>query len=105
MCGRADGRDVSGKIEAVAFAGGINSRKTLFEKVFRLRCHVQVNVWRVGALHFADDGAGNDVARRKFLRFVVALHEAFEIDVAQDAAFAAQRFGKKKAWRAFYGER
>ena len=49
---------------------------------------------RVGSVHFADDGAGHDVARRKLLRFVVALHKALEIDVAQDAAFAAQRFGE-----------
>ncbi len=60
---------------------------------------------RVRAMHFADDRAGHDVARSQLLRFVVALHEPFEIYVAQDAAFAAQCFGEQKPRRAFDGER
>jgi hypothetical protein len=58
----------------------------------------------VGSVHFADDCAGNYIARSKFLRFGVTLHETFEIDVAEDAALAAQRFGKQEARCACDGE-
>jgi len=61
-------------------------------------------VGALGAVQFADDGAGDDIARSEFLGFAVTLHEALEIGVAQDAAFAAEGFGEEKAGSAFDGQ-
>ena len=61
-------------------------------------------MWRVGAMHLADDGASDDVARSKFQRFGVPLHETLEMDVPENAAFAAERFGEQKTRCAFDGE-
>ncbi len=100
----ADGRHVCGEIESIAEAGRVDARKALLQEFSGLGGHVEIDVFGLGAVHFADDGARHDVARSELLRFGVALHEAFEIDVAKDAAFAAQGFREKKARRAFYGE-
>ena len=51
--------------------------------------------------HFGVDGAGNHVAGGELqLLGVVALHEALAIFVAEDAAFAAHRFGDQNALHA-----
>ena len=55
-------------------------------------------------MHFADDGASDYIARRKFLGFGVALHEAFEKNIAEDAAFSAESFGEQEARRTLDGE-
>jgi hypothetical protein len=48
----------------------------------------------IGAMHLADDSAGDDIARGKLLCFVVTLHEALEIDVAENRSLTAERLGK-----------
>src|SRR5690349_10277919 len=101
----ADGCDIAREIYAIAHAGGVNARETLLDEVFGFGGHVEIDVFAVGAVHLAHDGAGDDVARGEFLRFVVALHKTLEVDVAEDGAFAAESFGEKEAWRAFYRER
>src|SRR5262245_24796101 len=52
-------------------------------------------------MHLADDCTSNYIAWRKLLRFGVAFHKTFEIDVAKNPAFAAQRFRKQEARSAF----
>ena len=99
----ADRRHVGSEIEAVAEAGGVDAREALLQKFGGLGGHIEINVLRVGAMHFADDGASDDIARGEFLGFGVALHKAFEKDVAEDAAFAAEGFGKQKTRRALDG--
>ena len=101
VSGGADGGHVGGEIEAVAEAGGVDARETLLEKFGGFVGHVEIHVFGLCAMHFGDDGAGDDIARGEFLGFGVTLHEAFEQNVAEDAAFAAKSFGKKKARRAF----
>src|SRR5262249_56242032 len=96
MSGGTNGRNVGSKVEAVIETRRVNTGKALFEELFRLGSHVEVDVVAVRAVHFADDCARDDVPWSKLLRFVVALHETFEIDVTQDAAFAAQRSGNPK---------
>src|SRR5439155_3698445 len=100
-----NGREVTREIQAVAETRGIDKREALLEKFFALRGHVQIDIRALRAVHFRDDGASHDIARSELLGFAVALHEAIEIYVAQDPAFAAQRFGKEKPWRAFDSER
>ena len=104
VSGGTDGRHVRGEIETVAEAGGIDARKALLQKLGGFGGHVEINVLGLRAVHFADDGASNDVARSQLLRFRVALHKAIEINVAKDAAFTAQSFRKEEAWRASNGE-
>ncbi len=104
VCSWADGRHVRGEIEAVAEAGRVDPREALLQKFGGFGSHIEIDVFGLSAVHFADDGASDDVARSELLGFGVALHKAFEIDVAEDAAFAAQGFGEQKARRAFYGE-
>jgi len=98
------GSEVAGKIQAVAEAGGIDERETLFEEVLGLGGQVEIDMLAIRFVHFADDSAGEDIARSELLGFVVALHKAFEMDIAEDAAFAAECFAEKKARGAFEGE-
>src|SRR4029077_15871611 len=55
-------------------------------------------------MHFADDGASDYIAGGEFLGFGVALHEAFEKNIAEDAAFSAKSFGKQEARRSLNGQ-
>ena len=55
-------------------------------------------------VHFGGDGAGDDIARSEFLGFVIALHETFEIDVAEDATFTAEGFTEKETRGALDGQ-
>ncbi len=97
----ANGRDIAREVDAVAHAGGVNARETFLDEAFGLGGHVQINVFAVGAVHLADNGAGDDIARGELLRFVVALHETLEIDVAESGSFAAERFREQESRRAF----
>ena len=53
-----------------------------------------------GALDLADDGARHDVARGQLAHGMVSLHETLARRVAQNRAFAAQRFRKQESRRA-----
>src|SRR6266404_8043988 len=99
----ANRRHIGGEIEAIVEAGGVNTRETFLQEFGGLGGHVQVYVLRIGAMHFADDGASDDIARSKLLRFGVALHEALEKNIAEDATFSAQGFGKQETRRALDG--
>ena len=103
VSGGADWRHIRGEIETVAEAGGVDAREAFLQEFGGLGGHVEINVLRVGAVHFADDGASDDIAGREFLRFGVALHKAFEKNIAEDAAFSAQGFGKQETRRALDG--
>ena len=98
------GSEVAGKIEAIAEAGGVDARETFFEEVLGLFCHVQIDMRAVRFVHFADDGACDNIAWSELLSFVVALHETFEIDIAEDAAFASECFAEKEARGALDGQ-
>ena len=87
-CG-TDRSEVTGEIEAVGEARRIDPGKTLFEKLLGFGSHVELDMPAIGAIHFADDGTGNNIAGSEFLSFVVALHEALQINVAKNGAFAA----------------
>ena len=100
----ADWRHVGGQIETVAEAGGVDARETFLQEFSGLGGHVQINVLCGGAMHFADDSASDDIACGQLLGFGVALHEALEKNIAEDAAFSAQRLGKQEARRALDGE-
>ena len=102
--GGTDGGNVARKIEAVAETSSVDARETLLEKFFRLGGHVEVNVVGIRAMHFADDGAGNNIAWCEFLGFVIALHEAFEMNIAEGAAFTAKGFAEEEARGAFHGK-
>ena len=102
--GGTDGSEVAGKIEAIAEARGVDAWETLFEELLGLGGHVEIDMLAVGFVHFADDGARDDIARSKLLSFVVALHEAFEMDIAEDATFAAECFAEEESRGAFDGE-
>src|SRR4029077_13952767 len=65
--GGADRRDVTREVDAVAHAGSVDARETLLDEAFGLGGHVQINVLAVGAVHFAEDGTGDDVAWRELL--------------------------------------
>jgi len=104
MSGRADWSQVCGEIEAIAEAGRVDARKALLQKFRGLGRHIEINVLGLRAVHFADDGAGYDVARSEFLRFGVTLHEAFESDVTEDAALAAKSLGEKETRCVLNGE-
>src|SRR5216683_692980 len=92
-------------VSAVSPAAYSPGREVRPHKSVGLRSHIEIDMLAAGAVHLADDGARHDVARRQFLGFVVALHKALKIDVAQNRALAAQRFGEKKPWRALHCER
>ena len=102
--GGTDGSNVAGKIEAVAEAGGVDAGETLLEELLGFGSHVEIDVLGIGAIHFADDGASDDVARSELLSFVIALHKTLKMDIAEDAAFAAESFAEEETWRAFDGE-
>jgi hypothetical protein len=97
-------RHIGGEIEAVAETGGVDTRETFLQEFGGLGSHVQIHVLCIGAMHFADDSASDDIAGGEFLGFGVALHEAFEKNIAEDAAFSAESFGEQKARRTLDGE-
>ena len=103
--GRAHGSHVAGEIETVARTRGEDTRETLFQKFLGLGGHVQVDVVAVRFDHLRGNRPRNNVARSQFLCFVIALHEAFQVNVAQNPAFPAQRFTQQKSWRTFDRER
>ena len=55
---------------------------------------VEINDRILAAAHFqlVRNGAGDDVTRSEFRERVVLGHEACELVIAQNSAFAAQRF-------------
>ena len=69
----ADRSHVGGQIEAIAEAGGVDTRETFLQEFGGLGGHVEINVLRIGAMHFADNGASDDIARGELLGFGVAL--------------------------------
>ncbi len=46
---------------------------------------------------FASDGASHDIARGEFEQWMIALHEALLLVVAQPRSFAAQGFAQQEA--------
>ena len=101
----ADRSHVGREIKAIAEAGRVDARKTFLQEFGGLGGHVEINVLCVGAMHFTDDGASDDIAWSEFLSFGVALHETLEKNIAEDAAFSAKSFGKQEARRALDGQR
>ena len=54
----------------------------------------------MGPLHFADNGARDEIARREVARRFIPGHEALASFVDQPRAFPAERFGQEESWRA-----
>src|SRR5208282_3002245 len=102
--GGTHGSEVAGKIEAVAEAGGIDARETLFKEIPGLFGHVEIDMLAVRFVHLADDGAGDDIAGSELLSFVVALHETFEIDIAIQSDFPCEGFAEEEARSALDGK-
>src|SRR5207253_5865006 len=75
------------------------TRRSSDLKLLSLFRHVQIHMHALCAVHLTDDRARHDVPRGQLLRFVVALHESFEADIAQHAAFTAQRHIDRKSTR------
>src|SRR5712692_4608147 len=101
---RTHGGHVGGEFETVLLAGGVNPREAFLEKFLALRGHVEIDKVTSRAVHLRDNGAGHDVPRRQFLRLVIALHKAFQVDVAENTPLAAKRFRKQKTRRALDGQ-
>ena len=81
-------------------AGGIDFREAFHDVLGVEARQVEVIELAPATEDFHHHGAGNDVARGKLPRFVVARHEALELDVPQQAALAAQRLAEQKSRRA-----
>ena len=105
MRGGAHRDQISSDIQAKRLAGGVNARETFSHVVGVESRHVEIDKVGSNFMHFCDDGAGDDVARRKLAGFVIVLHEAMQIGVAEDAAFAAESLGKKETRRVLDAER
>src|SRR6266478_9251961 len=98
-------RYVARQIYSVAHTRRIYSWEALLDKPFRLRGHIQIHALAAGTVHLADDSSRHDIARRKLLPFVVALHEALQINIAENRPLSAQRFRQKKTRRALHCQR
>src|SRR5215472_4173793 len=86
MRGGADRGEVAREIQTIDKASRVDAWETLFEELLGLGGHVQVDVLAVGLVHFASDCASQHIAGSKLLGFMVALHEPFEVGVAENGA-------------------
>src|SRR5439155_10909533 len=100
VVGAGTNRDqVGGDVEAEPAADSVDTWKAPPHQGGVEVAQVEVNVRVAGGLHAADDGLGDDVARRQLGARIDVEHEALEVLVAQVGAFAADRLDDEEASR------
>ncbi len=93
---RHDGNRLLGDVDAVLQAGFVNVGKPVNDEFRGLVRDVEQHMIRAAAFHFAVNGAGHDVARRKRFERMVFVHELDAADGLEHAAFAAHRLADEK---------
>lgn len=96
MRGGMDGSGLPGQIDAEAQAGFVDAGEALADPGGGFVSEVEQHVGGGGRLHFGDDGAADDIAGGELLHVVIAVHETFAVDVAQQGAFAAKGLAEKE---------
>ena len=100
----SDRDEVAAQVELVLGQQGGHSRETLTQHVGVEPRRIEVDVRRALARHLGEHAAHHDVARRELGFGVDRGHETLAGGVAQQSAFAAQRFGHERRRRAADGQ-
>src|ERR1019366_5657460 len=95
---RTNGHQFGSNVDVVLHAGGVNGGETFAYAVGMQVSKVEIHcgIGTLYQLQLMRNRAGHNVTRSQFRQLVVLGHEAFQLNVSQICAFAAQGLRQKK---------